>query len=83
MNSDSGWQARSPHRLPDGLWNATVTRVRGEFQEMPGMRLTPQQAESLLGLNQPISSWVLDRLETEGFLSRTPQGEYVRRDTIP
>ena len=77
------WHERSPNRLSDGLWRATIARVRGEFQEMPGMRVTLQQAESLLGLNGPVSTWVLDTLEAEGFLSRTPQGEYVRRNTVP
>lgn len=77
------WQERSPHRLPDGLWQATVTRVRGEFHEMPEMRVTTQQAESLLGLNGPVAGWVLDKLESDGFLARTAQGEYVRRNTVP
>ena len=76
-------QSRSPQRLPDVLWEATIARVRGEFQEMPGMRLTSQQAESLLGLCDPVSTWVLDRLEAEGYLTRTPQGEYVRRNAVP
>ena len=76
-------QPRSPHRLPDGLWDATLSRVRGEFQEMPGMRLTPQQAASLMGLREPVSTWVLERLEADGHLSRTPQGEYVRRNAGP
>lgn len=83
MSSERAWQMRSPHRLPDGLWTATLNRVRGEFDEMPGMRLTSQQAESLLGLPDPVSTWVLDRLSTDGFLARTPQGEYMRRNTAP
>ena len=50
---------------------------------MPGVRVTPQQAEALLGLHNPVSTWVLGRLEADGFLSRTSQGEYVRRETTP
>ena len=83
MSNERVWQARSPERPPDGLWQATMNRVRGEFREMPGMRVTTQEAESLLGLNGHLSAWVLERLEAEGFLSRTAQGEYVRRNTIP
>ena len=77
------WRQRSPERLPDGEWSATLVRVRGEFEEMPCMRLTPAQACALLGLQEPSSSWVLERLAGEGFLARTPQGEYVRRNGAP
>lgn len=65
--------------MPDREWNATISRVRGEFDEMPCIRVTPEQARSLLGLTEPVSSWVLARLADEGFLARTPQGEYIRR----
>ncbi len=71
-------QRRSDDRVPDGLWQSTLARVRGEFEEMPCMRLTPAQACALLGLQEPSSSRVLERLAEEGFLVRTPQGEYVR-----
>ena len=73
------WQLRSPDRLPDELWEATLARVRGEFEEMPCIRVTPEQASGLLGLDGRASKWVLERLERDGFLSRTPQGEYLRR----
>lgn len=76
-------RVRSPERLPDELWDATLARVRGEFAEMPCMRVTPDQARTLLGLQEPTSTWVLEHLAEEGFLSRTPQGEYVRRHHAP
>ena len=76
-------EQRSPERMPDEEWLATLSRVRGEFEEMPCMRITPEQARSLLGLSEPASSWVLGRLAAEGFLSRTAQGEYVRRSDAP
>jgi hypothetical protein len=50
---------------------------------MPGMRLTARQASTLLGLSDPVSTWVFDKLESEGFLARTSQGEYTRRHAIP
>ena len=74
------WQTRSPSRLPDPLWDSTLTRVRGEFHEMPGLRLTLVQASSLLGLPHPASGWVLERLANDGFLVRTAQGVYMRRE---
>jgi hypothetical protein len=69
--------------MPDEQWLATLTRVRAEFEEMPCMRVTPGQASTLLGLQEPASTWVLERLASEGFLSRTPQGEYMRRLMTP
>ena len=65
--------------MPDGVWKATLIRVRGEFDEMPCMRVTPDQAGTLFGLPAPAINWVLERLAAEGFLSLTDQGEYVRR----
>ncbi len=74
---------RSRERLPDHLWHATVHRVRGEFEEMPCLRLTLAQARTLFGLPDRVCEWVLRRLESDGFLGRTPQGEYVRQTTSP
>ena len=53
-------------------------RVRGEFLEMPGLRLTPQQASRLWALDRATSELVLDRLASTGFLSRTHEGAYLR-----
>lgn len=69
--------------MPDGVWNELLSRVRGEFDEMPCMRVTPDQARTLFGLQTPTVQWVLDRLVSDGFLSRTDQGEYVRRQAAP
>jgi hypothetical protein len=77
------WQMRSPERMPDGLWQATVTRVRSEFEEMPCLRVTPAQARLLFGLSEKTSDWILHRLEDEGFLIQTDDGQYVRRHTAP
>ena len=73
------WRERSPARLSDAEWTATLLRVRGEFEEMPCIRVTLEQAQSLLGLSESACAWVFGRLTEEGFLARTPQGEYVRR----
>ena len=77
------WHQQTPDRMGDGEWTATLSRVRGEFAEMPCMRVTAAQARALLGLSEPASEWVLARLAEEGFLVRTPQGEYVRRSDVP
>jgi hypothetical protein len=77
------WESRSPDRIPDDEWQATVARVRGEFDEMPCMRVTAPQAAALLGLQPPLSGWVLECLEREGFLAKSDQGEYMRRTGAP
>jgi len=69
--------------MPDGVWRATLMRVRGEFTEMPCMRITPEKACALFGVKEPVISWILERLAADGFLTRTAQGEYVRRHQVP
>ena len=79
----SHWQARSPERMPDRVWEATVSRIRSEFDEMPCLRVTRDQARMLFGLRGAASEWVLNRLAEEGFLVQTPDGQYVRRNAAP
>jgi hypothetical protein len=76
---DHNWRRRSPYRLPDLIWQATLNRIRSEFEEMPSLRVTLRQAQRLFGLPEPASAWVLRTLTNEGFLVRTPRGEYIRR----
>jgi hypothetical protein len=77
------WRRRSRERLPDHIWHATVRRVRGEFEEMPCLRVTAAQACMLFGLPDRVCDWVLARLVSDGFLGRTSNGEYVRQTTAP
>lgn len=53
-------------------------RIRGEFLEMPGLRLTPQQAARLWAIDRATSEHVLNRLASAGFLARTREGAYLR-----
>ncbi len=53
-------------------------RVRGEFLEMPGLRLTAAQAARLWALDRGTSQRILDALASAGFLSRTREGAYLR-----
>ena len=77
------WQVRSPERMPDSVWDATMTRVRSEFEEMPCLRVTREQARMLFGLRGAASEWVLKRLVAERFLVETADGQYVRRNAVP
>jgi hypothetical protein len=54
-----------------------LERVRGEFNEMPGLRLTPEQAARLWGLDPRSCSEVLRSLVSSSFL-RWSDGSVVR-----
>lgn len=51
--------------------------VRGEFLEMPGLRLTRKQAQRLWALDSDTCEAVLDTLEASRFLRHTREGEYL------
>lgn len=53
-------------------------RVRGEFLEMPCLRLTLAQAARLWALDRSTSEKILAGLTSSGFLARTPEGAYAR-----
>jgi hypothetical protein len=55
-----------------------VDRVRGEFNEMPGLRLTVPQAARLLGIEPAACSDVIDQLVQAAFLRKTADGMIVR-----
>ena len=56
---------------------ALCQRVRGEFREMPGLRLTFAQACRLWQMDPATCEVVLERLTRDGVLLRTRQGHYV------
>jgi hypothetical protein len=55
-----------------------IQRVRGEFLEMPGLRLTFQQARRLWGLDEDTCACVLHTLVISGFLVREDDEQYAR-----
>ena len=67
-------------RLPD---DATLYRVYSEFMEMPGLRLTPKQAQRLWGLDEHQCLQLLNHLVEAKFLTRGPQGAYGRSSDGP
>lgn len=56
--------------------SALAMRVRGEFTEMPGMRLTLHQAARLLSLPTMIARDVLDELCQASVLKYSNDGRY-------
>lgn len=59
-----------------------LRRVRGEFIEMPGMRLTSVQAQRLWGLDRAACDTLLGALVDAKFLFRTRDGAFVRSDQV-
>ena len=57
-----------------------VRRIRGEFLEMPGLRLTREQAQRLWRLDERSCNAVLGALLDARFLARTRDGAFVRHD---
>jgi hypothetical protein len=59
-------------------FESVVRRVKAEFLEMPGLRLTFAQAMRLWGLGEEDCHRVIDVLVRSCFLQRTETGEVVR-----
>ena len=55
-----------------------VRRIRCEFLEMPGLRLTAQQARRMWRLDETACDAVLGALVDARFLAKTRDGAFVR-----
>lgn len=64
---------------PIAMAEETVRRVRAEFLEMPGLKLTVAQAQRLWGVDQRTCEAVIDALTANRFLVRTRDGAVVLR----
>jgi hypothetical protein len=70
--------ARQAHRSSQQLdFVRLLEIVRGEYLEMPGLRLTRQQARRLWALDAETCDDLLATLEGSGFLRCTREGEYT------
>ena len=58
-----------------------LLRARGEYLEMPGLRLTPAQAQRLWGVDEGAARSVIRVLVEAKFLRQTPDGAFVRADS--
>ena len=58
--------------------DVVVRRVREEFREMPGLRLTPAQATRLWGLEHDTCRVVIEQLVAADFLKWTQAGLVTR-----
>ncbi len=59
-----------------------LQRVQGEYNEMPGLRLTPAQAQRLWGLDRAACDALFGALVESKFLFRTRDGAFVRTEYI-
>jgi len=57
-----------------------LQRIQGEFVEMPGLRLTPAQAQRLWGLERDVCDAMLEALVDAKFLAQTRDGAFIRLD---
>lgn len=57
---------------------AIAARIRDEFNEMPGLRLTAAQVRRLCAIDAAACERALADLAREGFLSRDSRGLFVR-----
>jgi hypothetical protein len=55
-----------------------LNRLRAEYLEMPGLRLTPDQVRRLCGIERIMCQQVLDVLVDTKFLWVTQDGHYTR-----
>ena len=70
----------STERRNHSAREALLCRVRCEFEEMRGLRITLPQAKRLFGLREDVCVRILDTLIHDGVLARRSDGCYGRRD---
>jgi hypothetical protein len=59
-----------------------MSRLRSEFAEMPGLRLTAAQAQRFCGVHPRLCRASLDALVDDNFLCRLPDSTYGRRSEL-
>jgi hypothetical protein len=76
-------QARNGGRRDPMRIDNVLQRIQGEFAEMPGLRLTPAQAQRLWGLDRKVCDQLLEALVQANFLSQTRDGSFIKTDGGP
>ena len=59
-------------------YGAAIERIRAEYVEMPGMRLTAEQVQRLCGVERSVCRAVMEALVEAGFLTMRADGTYAR-----
>lgn len=71
-------QASAPFHS-DATTDHLQWRIRGEYREMPGLRLSLDQATRLWAIDRAACGALLDALVGANFLQRDRDGRYLRR----
>jgi hypothetical protein len=58
-------------------------RIRAEYREMPGMRLTPERVQRLCGVELAVCRHVFADLARAAFVSARSDGSYCRAGAAP
>ncbi len=64
--------------MSTSLNQEVLERLRAEYLEMPGLRLTIEQVQRLCGIERAICSVALETLVDAKFLCTKPNGAYAR-----
>jgi hypothetical protein len=75
-DASSSSAAAAAAAAADGL-SPLALRVRGEYREMPGLRLTIRQAARLFGIAPDVAGAVLDELRHLSVLARSDDGTFA------
>ena len=67
-------------RSAQSVDEALLARIVGEYDEMPGLSLTPAQAQRLWRLDEATCRASLNFLVHRRILAVTPRGRYVKRE---
>ena len=71
----------APNHMPPTPFDSLVARVRGEYFEMPGLRLTVSQACRLWHVDISTCEMLFEQVVREGFLYKTDKGAYIAQPT--
>jgi hypothetical protein len=58
-------------------FESLIGRIRGEYREMPGLRLSFAQACRLWQVDAPTCEMLLEQLVRDAFLYKTDNGSYI------
>jgi len=64
--------------MSGSLVRETLDRIQGEYQQLPGLRLTMAQAQRLWHLDRTMCRAILAALVDARYLSLAPDGTFVR-----
>jgi hypothetical protein len=82
MSATSNRRSNRPSLEDPMQLESLLARVRGEYFEMPGLRVTFAQACRLWQVDVSTCEMLLDQLIREGFLWKTNNGFYIAVATV-